>query len=485
MGLVWIAIPDWMRSAGIDIRLVGITTLAQAPWAFKLLWAPMMSRWEPAFRGRLRSWMIVAQAGLIVATAGLGLLADAPNLPWVILAVTMAVAFAASSQDIALDAYAVEVLREGEHGIVVGARTGFYRAAMFVSGGMTIFLASHISWQWVCLLQALLYLPMILLTWRAPALPDRSEATRPNLRREMWEPFVGMMSRPRAIEILAFVLLYKLADALSQSLLRPFLIDMGYDNWDRGVGLTTVGLLCTVGGTFLGGIASVRIGLGRALWLFGALQIVSNVGYLWIAQIPTTRWAMYSAMSFEMITSGMGMGAFGVLLLRLTAKRFSTTQYALFSSMFALPRVVGGPITGFVVHQLGWTSFFVFTMVAGVPGMILLARFVPWGQREIEVDVESDGLRGTVDRKAAWRRGSGGGIVGMALALLLVGLGDALTTLQERPEAGFDLGRSLGLLLRPEGSGGWILLAGLVVFSLICGILGAASGIRRGQKNNT
>jgi PAT family beta-lactamase induction signal transducer AmpG len=162
---------------------------------------------------------------------------------------------------------------------------------------------------------------------------------------------------------------------------------MGYDAFHRGIALTTLTVVLSIAGTFAGGLVTTMAGLGRALWIFGVVQIFSNAGYLLLAVLDRPNlWAMYGATGFEMFTSGLGMGAFGVLLFRLTEKRFSATQYALFSSLFALPRVVAGPLTGFTVSAFGWPSFFVATMVVGVPGLLMLARFVPFGVREPVLD---------------------------------------------------------------------------------------------------
>jgi PAT family beta-lactamase induction signal transducer AmpG len=210
-----------------------------------------------------------------------------------------------------------------------------------------------------------------------------------SLRDAVWLPLAGMFRRSRALEILAFVVLYKLGDQLTQSLTRPFLIDMGYDAVHRGIALATLSVILTVAGTFAGGLVTTAVGLGRALWIFGGLQIFSNAGYFLLSVLDGPNLvAMYGATGFEVFTSGLGMGAFGVLLLRLTEKRFSATQYALFSSLFALPRVVAGPITGFTVAAIGWPAFFLLTMVLGVPGLMMLARFVPIGVREPELDTD-------------------------------------------------------------------------------------------------
>ncbi len=393
LGLVWIAIPDWMRSIGVDIRLVGLITLAQAPWSLKVLWAPFLDRYAPPWLGRRRGWMALAQIALLglgLALAGVG---GHPETPWVVGALALAVAFAAATQDIAIDAYAVEVLQPDEQGVAVGARTAFYRAAMFIAGGASITLAGQFSWALVNLGLALLYLPMLVVTWRSPEPPV--QPGRPTtLRDAVWRPLAGLLRRPRAFEILAFVVCYKLADNLAGSLLRPFLVDMGYSDADRGVALATVGLVATLVGTFLGGLATTAVGLGHALWGFGVLQVFSNLGYVLVARGPVDRLLMYGATGFESFTSALGAGAFAVLLLRLTDKRFSATQYALFTSLFGVPRLVAGPVSGFLVDAIGWEAFFWITIAAGLPGLVLLARFVPPGTREPAVEVEAPAADG-------------------------------------------------------------------------------------------
>ncbi len=140
-----------------------------------------------------------------------------------------------------------------------------------------------------------------------------------------------------------------------------------------------------------GGWVTTLAGLGHSLWIFGFLQLFSNIGYYVLSILgEPVAGALYAATGFELLTSGMGTGAFSVLLLRLTEKRFSATQYALFSSLFALPRVAAGPITGFAVAAIGWSSFFLTTLVIGIPGLMMLNRFAPFGVREPQFEHEDE-----------------------------------------------------------------------------------------------
>lgn len=473
LGLVWIAIPDWMRSIGIDIRVVGLFTLAQAPWSFKFLWSPLMDRFRLPFWGRRRGWVAVAQVALALAGLGLSGVGNRPETPWVALALTLAVALAAATQDIAIDAYAVDVLRKEEHGVAVGLRTALYRAAMTLSGGLSIWAAASFGWGAVNLLLGLVYLPLVLVTWRAPE-PEEPAAAPKTLRDAVWLPFLECLSRHRAVEILVFVVLYKLADALSQSLLRPFLIDMGYGEFDRGFVLGTAGVALTIAGTFLGGVACNRMGLGHALWVFGFFQIFSNVGYVVITYWPGSRPVMYGAMAFEMVTSGLGMGAFGVLLLRITEKRFSATQYALFSSLFGLPRILGGPITGLVVDAAGWRTFFWFTIVAGIPGLLLLQRFAPLGRREPAFTVETAAPRRRMTARQIARRAVAGAVVTLlAGAAWMIGL-VAVKAYRKAPADGFDLAAAATAFFQPATVGGWTQLVAVLVVGVLGGLATAA-----------
>ncbi len=482
LGLVWYAIPDWMRSIGVDIRIVGLFTLAQAPWTLKVIWSPLMDRYVPPFWGRRRGWMAITQVALTVIGllfAGVG---RHPDAIWIVGALALAVAFASASQDIAIDAYAVEVLRKDEQGAAVGARVAFYRAALVVSGGAAITMAGRLGWPTVNAMLALLYLPMLFVTWRAPE-PEEAVVAPRSLRDAVWQPFLGFLSRHRALEILAFVLLYKLSDQLTQALTRPFLIDMGYNADHRGIALATVGMFATIIGAVVGGWITTLIGLGHSLWVFGFLQIFSNLGY-YLVSLPgrPVLPLMYGATSFELFTSGLGTGAFSVLLLRMTQKRFSATQYALFSSLFALPRLLAGPIAGVSVDAMGWSWFFLGTLVLGIPGLVMLARFVPLGVREPVFTVEEVAPKPPLRPLQIALRGAAGGVlIGLTGFVLDAALAAVKTMRESKGALGFDLGGAMRRLAHPATVSDWVEVGGLVAFAIIGGLFVAAlAAARRG-----
>ncbi|HVS13551.1 MAG TPA: MFS transporter [Thermoanaerobaculia bacterium] len=480
LGLVWIAIPDWMRDAGVDIRIVGLFSLAQAPWTFNVLWAPVLDRYRPPFLGRRRGWIVIAQLLLVLGILALSGVGDRPEAPWVALAITLAIGFAAASQDIVIDAYAVDVLRKEEQGVAVGARIALYRAGMWLAGAIAITLAAQLSWAVVCAILAALFVPMIAIAVFAPE-PAREFEAPSTLREAVWHPFLGFLSRHRALEILAFVLLFKLCDNFAQALLRPFLNDMGYSAVDRGVALGTIGLFSQIGGALLGGICTNLMGLGPALWSFGTLQIFSNLGYVLLANIDPHRGAMYGAMGFENLTQGLGTGAFSVLLLRMTQKRFSAAQYALFSTLFGLGRIVSGPIAGFTVDAVGWSTFFWITLPLGLPGLVMLQRFVPLGTREPSFELREVEAGPPLTRSQLGVRGSVAGVVATLGGAGLMALLAALKASRAEAGGGFPFGASLAALLQPGDLGGWLQLVGLIAFGATCGLLAAAvAAARRG-----
>jgi PAT family beta-lactamase induction signal transducer AmpG len=175
------------------------------------------------------------------------------------------------------------------------------------------------------------------------------------------------------------------------------------------------------------------------------------------------------------------MGAFGVLLLRITQRRFSATQYALFSSLFALPRLVAGPITGFIVHAVGWIPFFWFTMVMGLPGMILLARFVPPGSREPDLETETrEPTARPLSTTAVAARAVAAGAIAFLLSVGTLAALAGLEAVREGAELAFRE-RSLAILM-PGDAGAWLEWLGSVTVGIITALLlGAVVAVRHGM----
>ncbi len=474
LGIVVGAVPAWLTEVGLDIRLIGLLTLARAPWSFKFLWAPLLDRFSVGVLGRKRGWVLLSQVVLVVLGVALAL-TDRGGTPvvWVVGVLALATAVAGASQDIAYDGYAVEVLRREDHAVAVGSRAVFYRAAYVLAGGYIITLAAQSSWRIALLAAAACYLPCMVVTAFAPE-PQSPPAPPRTLGDAVWGPLLGFLRQERSLEILGFVILYKLSDNLTQALVTPFLLQMGFDAFDVGVSGTTIRVAAALVGTLLGGLLTQRVGLGRALWICGFLQLASNLGYAAVAMAGINRPVMFAAQAFEFGASGMGAGAFGVFLLRLTDRRFSATQYALFSSLFAIPAVVAGAPAAYLAHAIGWRDFFVATVLAGVPGLVMLARFVRWGEREPVLQaVAAPRLRvRRTGREIRWK-GTAAFAIGLALSVATIAGLDALRDLRERGATSFFA--HCGSVFVPTDLTSWIALAGVLSVAALAGLGTAAA----------
>jgi MFS transporter, PAT family, beta-lactamase induction signal transducer AmpG len=499
LGLIWIALPAWLTYRGVDIRTVGLFSLAQAPWTFKFLWAPLMDRYSPGFLGRKRSWMIVSQLFLLAGIAFLATQSEKPQVG-LVAAIAIFIAFWSASQDIAIDGYAVEVLEPSELGTAVGARVALYRGAVLLSGAVAITLGQRFGWKSLFVALALLFVPLAGAVVWSPEPPPVSSAPR-SLREAVFEPLVGIFRKSRALEIIAFLLLFKFGENLATALTRPFLIQKCFSPADVGVATASIGLIAIIAGTFAGGWTSDRIGLGRSLWIFGAIQAVGFLGYIAvdrmtpglpcaggaataISQSAGARLLMYASVGIENLCQGMATGAFGVLLLRLTQKQFSATQYALFSSIFALGRTLAGPPAGYLVDAIGWTPFFLLSVFASVPGLVLLSRFAPIGAREPDLDVEEVGDRKPVSRLRLLAWSGIAGLCGWLGAFAVSALLAALKALRARPQAGFSFGSEVARLGLPITASDWLRLVaptavGLVVGLATAALIAARRGIER------
>ena len=496
LGLVWIALPAFLTYRGFDIRTVGLFSLAQAPWSFKFLWSPLMDRFGPRLGrlGRRRSWIVICQAFLmlaILALAGFSQTADVA----VIAVIALLIAFGSASQDIVIDAYAVEVLERSEQGLAVGARNALARSAVLIAGALTITAGQRLGWPPVFAALGLLFVPLVGVVLWSPEPEFRAPPPR-SLRHAVFDPLIELFRRSGALPILGFLVLYKFGENLATALIRPFLIQKCYLPEDVGVGTASIGLVALIVGAFLGGLATDRIGLTRSLWLFGAIQSVGFLGYVVIDQLTpgspcaggvvgaivqplSHRLTMLAAIAAENVCQGMATGAFGVMLLRMTQKQFSATQYALFSSIFAVGRIVTGPIAGFTADAVGWTPFYLLATAASIPGLLLLQRFAPLGGREPALEALEPAVSTPVTRARLATTGVVAAVLGFAAALGVTALLTALKAARLKPEEGVAFVSALLRILSPVSPGDWSRVAGLAVVGLLAGAGSAAFLVAR------
>ena len=378
-------VPAWLRSEGVDLKTIGLFALIQFPYTWKFLWSPLLDRYAPPL-GRRRGWMLITQIGLLASIAALGLFAPASEIV-PILWLTAAVALLSATQDIALDAYRREILSESELGLGNSVHVNAYRIAGLVPGSLSLILADRLPWLQVFVITALFMLPGMLLALFARE-PDVAGNAPKTLRDAVVEPFHEFINRAglrEALLILAFIFLYKLGDSMCTALATPFYLDMGFAKSEIGIVAKNAGLWPAVIGGLIGGLWMVKLGINRALWLFGVVQLVSIFGFAWLAWIgrhetvgalELTQLAL--VIGFEALGVGLGTAAFVAFIARATHPLYTATQFALFTSLAAVPRTFINATTGYLIELLGWFPFFMLCGLLAVPGMMLLLKVAPW-----------------------------------------------------------------------------------------------------------
>jgi PAT family beta-lactamase induction signal transducer AmpG len=361
----------WMTVSGVDLATIGIFTLVGIPYTWKFLWAPFMDRYVPPFLGRRRGWIAAMQMLLGAGIAIMGAL-DPVTMPWALAALALMVAFISASQDVVFDAYRADVLRPAERGIGAAVSVLGYRLAMLVSGALALILSDQIGWQNTYWLMAVLMIAAIGATLFGPE-PEVKVIPPKTLTEAVIEPLREFFARHGAWGLLLLIVLYKLGDAFAGSLTTAFLI-RGVDFTPTEVGAINkgMGLAATLVGVVFGGILMARLGLFRSLLMFGILQAISNLTFMWLAAIGKDYAVMVLAVGFENLAGGMGTAAFVALLMGMCDKRFTASQFALLSALAAVGRVYVGPASGYMVESIGWTTFFGFTFLIALPGLLLL-----------------------------------------------------------------------------------------------------------------
>lgn len=379
----------WMTDEKVDLAVIGMFSLVGLPYTVKFLWAPALDRYVPPFLGRRRGWIFIFQILLMFAIGAFYYVKPAES-PWAIAFLAVVVSFLSASQDVVVDAYRRELLRDEELGFGSSLAVNGYRLGMLISGAFALFLADRIPWNYVYLLMAAtLFLGMIT-TLLAPN-PAGLIVPPQSLREAVIEPFTDYFSRRGAFEILAFILLYKIGDVMAANMTTPFILKMGFTKTELAVVAKTFGILATIGGSLVGGVILVKLGLYKSLWIFGILQAISTLAFSALASMGAQYSILVSTITFENLTSGMGVSAFTAFMASLCNKKFTATQYALLSSLMGIPRVIVASPTGYLAEYMGWFNFFVFCSVAAIPGLVFLIRYHAW-QKESNVSSQQGEL---------------------------------------------------------------------------------------------
>jgi len=402
--LVYSTLSAWLRQAGIQRSTIGMLAWVGILYSLKFLWAPVIDRVPPpllqALLGRRRGWMLLAQLGIAVGLFNISLCEPAagvrPLALWALFT-----AFCAATQDIALDAWRIESAPLQLQGAMLGAYQIGYRVALIVGGAGALALAGHAGWHasyvGMTALVGVGVVATLLVPEPAPATPSESVTREERViawveRRAHWPPwlrhagewfltavicplsdFFGRYGTTLALLTLAFIAVYRLTEFAMGSMVNPFYVDRGFTLNQIATVVKLYGLLMSLLGVLLAGVLIARVGLLRSLLLGSVLIILSNLGYALLASTDTpTLLGLGGVNALDNLALAMHGTALLAFLSGLTSARYTATQYALFSSLYALPGKILEGTSGMVVDHIGYPHFFLYTAALALPGLVLL-----------------------------------------------------------------------------------------------------------------
>ena len=373
---------SWLAKSGLNVKALGLFALVMFPYTWKFIWSPLMDRFSFGSLGRRRGWMALTQLALFLAIGAMGMLDPLTQVPLIALAAST-VAFLSASQDVVIDAYSREILADNEQGLGAALKVNAYKVAGMVPGALSLILADLMAWQAVFWITAAFMLPGLICTLliREPQVygtPPRS------LREAVVLPFREFVARDGwkgALMVLGFIFLYKLGDSMATALATKFYIDLGFSMTQIGAIAKTTGFWASIAGGIVGGVWMVKLGINRGLWIFGVVQAVAILGFAWLAQAGANTVLLAAVIGFEAFGVGLGTAAFVAYIAKTTDPRYTATQFALFTSLAAVPRTFINSSVGFIVAEIGWLSFFFLCFALALPGMSMLPKIAPWKEK--------------------------------------------------------------------------------------------------------
>lgn len=365
----------WLKKVGVDKTTIGLFALVGLPYSLKFLWAPALDFVRvpvlDAWLGRRRAWALVSQAALVIAILGLGM-TDPAQAPHATAALALVVAFCSATQDVAIDAYRIEVLREAEQAAGAAATQTGYRGGLLAAGAGAIAISDFIAWPGVFAVLASLVgvgaIAVLLAPW--PATPAPIE--RPRFADVFVAPLRDLLSRPAIVAIFAFAVLYKFGDSIAGAMANPFYIELGFTGVEIASVTKVVGIAANVVGIVAGGALVMRWGIWRGLAVGGVLQAVTNLLFALQAQIGHHLGMLAVAVSADSIAGGFAGSAFVAYFSSLCRPGMSATQFAVLTSLMATGRTILASGSGWLADQMGWAPFFVATTLLAAPGLALL-----------------------------------------------------------------------------------------------------------------
>ena len=373
-------LPAWLMDSGLELKAIALFSFIQLPYVLKFLWAPLFDGFSFSM-GRRKGWLIIFQVLLLVSIS-ITRIIDPKSQIMTVAIISTAIAFFSASQDAVIDAYRRELLLDNELGLGTAIHVNAYKFSQLIPGSLALILADVFAWELVFFITGLFMIPGIILTIliKEPLLKVMPPKT---VKEAVIEPFMEFINRKgikEAILILLFIFLYKIGDSMATALATPFYMDLGFSMTEIGVIAKTVGFWASIIGGILGGILMIKIGINRALWIFGFMQMFATLSFAWLAISGYSPLILGITVGLEFFAAGLGTTAFLAYIAKTTNPKFTATQFALFTGLSAVPRTITNASTGYLVEFFGWHNFFIFCSFIAIPGMILLIKIAPWNK---------------------------------------------------------------------------------------------------------
>jgi MFS transporter, PAT family, beta-lactamase induction signal transducer AmpG len=380
----------WLREAGVSRSAIGLMSYAALAFTFKFVWAPFIDEYDPPlvgrWLGRRRGWMLIAQAGVSAGLAGLAFGAPSVSLSWSV-AFAFLTAFAAASQDVTIDGWRIDAAPIERQGMMSAAYHPGYRLAMLCAGAGALYIADFASWRAAYLAMAGLTLVGIAACLASPRLdrPREGAGRRASFALSLLEPLGDLLRRygPALIAILALVAIYRLPDFVSGVMANPLYIDLGFTKSDIATVSKLYGVWIGIAGAFGGGVAIARLGLMPSLILGGLAASSSHLTLALLAAHGANLSLLTLSVSAESFASGFAGAALIAYMSSLVSPAFAATQYALLSSLYALPGKLIGGLSGVMVDEFGYVRFFIATAAIGIP--VVALSLTVWRMQRREV----------------------------------------------------------------------------------------------------
>jgi len=374
-------LPAWLSTSGIDLKTIGLFALIQFPFTWKFIWAPIFDRFSFGM-GRRRGWLIIFQLLLLATICSFGLI-EPKNQLIVVIIISTVIAFFSASQDVVIDAYRRELLSDHELGIGNAIHVNAYKISSLIPGSLSLILADFFDWEFVFLVTGLFMLPGITMTLMIKE-PLLEHGVPKTLKDAVIEPFKEFKNRKGiegALLILLFIFLYKIGDSMATALATPFYLDLGFSMTEIGVIAKNAGLWPGIIGGLAGGIWMIKLGINKALWIFGFMQMFATLSFAWLAISGDNNLILAITVGLEFFAAGLGTTAFIAYIAKTTHPKYTATQFALFTGLASVPRTFTNASTGYLVEFFGWYNFYIFCALNAIPGMLLLFKIAPWNQK--------------------------------------------------------------------------------------------------------